>query len=55
MVADFVRDRQGSWWFLEAGPGTAAGTAHEAVFKFVADQLRGGNTPLVGDMVGGPL
>ncbi len=53
IVADFVRDRQGSWWFLEAGPGAAAGTAHEHVFKFVADQIRGGYTPLVGDAVGG--
>lgn len=55
IVADFVRDHKRNWWFLEAGPGAAAGTAHEAVFKFVADQLRGGNTPLVGDAVGGPL
>jgi hypothetical protein len=29
IVADFVRDRSGHWHFLEAGPGAAAGTAHQ--------------------------
>lgn len=53
IVADFARDHQGSWWFLDAGTGAAAETAHESVFKFVADQIRGGNMPLVGDAVGG--
>lgn len=54
-VADFVRDRWGKWWFLEAGPGSAAGTAHEALFKFVAELLRGGNGSLKNDAVGGQL
>ena len=55
IAADFVRDRQGKWWFLEAGPGSAAGTAHEAVFKYVAEQLRGGTATCDSDDVGGPL
>ncbi|MBS0202230.1 MAG: hypothetical protein JSS49_04965 [Planctomycetes bacterium] len=55
IVADFVRDRQGNWWFLEAGPGAAAGTAHEAVFRFVAERLSGRNVCLAGNSVGGPL
>jgi hypothetical protein len=53
IVADFVRDRQGKWWFLEAGPGSAAGTAHEVVFKFVAEQIRGGAATCTSDAVGG--
>jgi hypothetical protein len=55
IAADFVRDRKGKWWFLEAGPGSAAGTAHEAVFKFVAEWIRGGNALLASDAVGGQL
>lgn len=55
IVADFVRDRQGNWWFLEAGPGAAAGTAHEAVFKFVAERLSGRDCCLAGNSVGGAL
>ena len=55
IVADFLRDRQGKWWFIEAGPGSAAGTAHEAVFKHVAERLRGGRSTFKVDAVGGPL
>lgn len=55
IAVDFIRDSRGAWWFLEAGPGAAAGTAHEAVFKYVAERLRGGVGLLVGDAVGGPL
>lgn len=55
IVADFIRDRQGDWHFLEAGPGAVAGTAHEAVFKFVAEMIRGTATPIQGDAVGGAL
>lgn len=55
IAADFIRDRKGKWWFLEAGPGSAAGTAHEAVFKFVAERLRATARNLVADAVGGPL
>ena len=55
IVADFVRDRHGKWWFLEAGPGSAAGTAHEAVFKNVAERLRGDSAMFKADAVGGPL
>jgi hypothetical protein len=41
VVADFARDRHGDWIFIEAGPGSCAGTAHEQVFKSVASHLRG--------------
>jgi len=55
VVADFARGTDGRWWFIEAGPGSCAGTAHERVFKAVALRLRGEDAPLVGDLVGGPL
>ncbi|MGC3966957.1 MAG: ATP-grasp domain-containing protein [Pirellulales bacterium] len=55
IVADFVRDRDGKWWFLEAGPGSAAGTAHEGVFKYVAECLRSGTSRFDGDAYGGRL
>lgn len=55
IVADFVRDRRGGWHFLEAGAGSAAGTAHEAVFKFVAQAILGTHPRFIGDSVGGPL
>jgi hypothetical protein len=41
VVADFARETNGSWLFIEAGPGSCAGTAHEGVFKAVAARLRG--------------
>ena len=37
---------------VEAGPGSAAGTAHEGVFKYVARRLRGDQPPPVCDAVG---
>jgi hypothetical protein len=55
IAADFIRDRRGTWHFLEAGPGAASGTAHEAVFKSVAEKLRGDRTELFPDTVGGRL
>lgn len=55
IVADFIRDQQGRWHFLEAGPGAVAGTAHEAVFKFVAEKIRGAAAQLQEDAVGGRL
>jgi hypothetical protein len=55
IVADFVRDRKGKWHFLEAGAGAAAGTAHEAVFNFVAQTIQGTPSRFVGDSVGGPF
>ena len=55
IVADFIRDRRGGWHFLEAGPGAVAGTAHEAVFKYVVQIIQGGASCLVPDAVGGPL
>jgi len=55
VVADFIRDREKKWWFVEAGPGSAAGTAHEAVFKYVANRLRGEVGEAFSDEVGGVL
>jgi hypothetical protein len=55
LVADFGRGVDGRWWFIEAGPGSCAGTAHERVFKSVARRLRGEAPVLQGDAVGGPL
>jgi hypothetical protein len=55
VVADFARGVDGRWWFVEAGPGSCAGTAHEAVFKAVAKRLRGEQVGAEADAVGGPL
>src|SRR5262245_14139617 len=53
VVADFAREAEGQWLFIEAGPGSCAGTAHEAVFKAVAARLRGEVFPVQSDRVGG--
>ena len=53
IAADFVRDNDRKWHFLEAAPGAAAGTAHEDVFKYVASRLIGLETELEDDQVGG--
>jgi hypothetical protein len=55
VAADFARGADGRWWFIEAGPGSCAGTGHEAVFKAVARRLRGELVEMKGDAVGGPL
>jgi hypothetical protein len=55
VVADFVRRVDGAWFFLEAGPGSCAGTAHEEVFKHVAARLLGIAHELRGNAVGGSL
>src|SRR5262249_10259088 len=55
IAADFARRKDGTWWFIEAGPGSCAGTAHETVFKAVARRLRGEREAWVGNAVGGPL
>lgn len=54
VVADFARLHGGGWCFIEAGPGSCAGTAHEAVFKAVVSQLAGLTHALSPDRVGGP-
>ncbi len=41
VCVDFVKTVNGAWRFLEAGPGSCAGTAHEYVFKAVAAKLAG--------------
>lgn len=55
VAADFARDTSGLWWFVEAGPGSCAGTAHQAVFGHVARRLLGECPTLAPDEVGGPL
>jgi hypothetical protein len=55
VVADFARGVDGRWYFIEAGPGSCAGTGHEAVFKSVARRLRGESAELQPDAVGGPF
>jgi hypothetical protein len=56
VVADFARGLDGQWWFIEAGPGSCAGTDHEGVFKAVASKLRGEDVAVTGgDRVGGLL
>lgn len=53
VAADFVRDMNGDWQFMEAGPGAVAGTAHEEVFKYVARTMIGESAALRADDVGG--
>ncbi|MBV9125469.1 MAG: ATP-grasp domain-containing protein, partial [Planctomycetes bacterium] len=55
VVADFARGEDGHWWFIEAGPGSCAGTGHEQVFKGVARRLRGEEAKEDGNAVGGWL
>jgi hypothetical protein len=55
LVADFARQARGGWLFIEAGPGSCAGTAHEAVFKAVASRLRGERGQVQADAAGGIL
>jgi hypothetical protein len=55
VVADLARDRDGRWWLIEAGPGSCAGTDHQAVFKAVARRLRGEAVEIEGNAVGGLL
>ena len=50
-----VCPKDGRWIFIEAGPGSCAGTGHEAVFKAVARRLLGEEFSLVPDAVGGGL
>jgi hypothetical protein len=53
IAADFVRDGNDRWHFLEAGPGAVAGTAHQSVFKYVAGCLIGKDVALENGAVGG--
>ncbi len=53
VVADFAWLRKGGWIFIEAGPGSAAGTAHQDVFMAVVRKLSEGITTPVKDAVGG--
>jgi hypothetical protein len=53
LTADFAKQKNAGWIFIEAGPGSCAGTAHETVFKAVASRLRGEASALRSDYVGG--
>ena len=55
IVADFARDKKGAWWLVEADNGSPAGTAHEAVFKSVAERLDGRPVRRFSDTVGGTM
>jgi hypothetical protein len=55
VAADFARESGGGWLFIEAGPGSCAGTAHEGVFKAVAARLAGSERPFKTDQVGGEV
>jgi hypothetical protein len=55
VAIDFARGRNGGWWWMEAGPGSCAGTAHEPVFNAVAGRLQGEPIGFAGDAVGGLL
>lgn len=55
IVCDFAKRTDGSWVFLETGPGSAAGTGHEHVFKAVASALLSRDYPLVNERCGGRL
>jgi hypothetical protein len=53
VAADFAREKSGEWTFIEAGPGSCAGTAHEGVFKAVASRLCGEDFAFRSDAIGG--
>ncbi len=53
VMADFARLARGGWAFIEAGPVSCAGTAHERVFKSVARALAGQRPDPFSDAVGG--
>jgi hypothetical protein len=53
VVADFAKLRSGGWIFIEAGPISAAGTAHEVVFCAVAAKLARNESRSSADKVGG--
>ena len=55
IAADFARQKNGNWLFIEAGPGSCAGTSHEGVFKAVASRLCGKQRPFRSDSLGGIL
>jgi hypothetical protein len=53
IAADFARTARGEWMFIEAGPGSAAGTGHEQVFKAVACRLLDEHWSIPENPVGG--
>ena len=55
VVADFARHVKGGWFFIQAGPGTCAGTAHQGVFRAVAARLQGRTIGCAANACGGIL
>jgi hypothetical protein len=53
IVADFARLKSVGWVFIEAGPGSCAGTGHELVYKSVLRRLLGDASPPVAGPLGG--
>ncbi|HEY2586614.1 MAG TPA: ATP-grasp domain-containing protein [Tepidisphaeraceae bacterium] len=53
VVADFARLKSGGWVFIEAGPGSCAGTGHERVYKAVLRRLFDDMAALTSDPLGG--
>jgi len=53
VAVDVAKTTAGEWVFIEAGPGSCAGTGHEKVFKAVASRLIGQNMAFASDSVGG--
>ena len=53
IVADFAKLKNGKWTFIEAGPGSCAGTGHEEIFKSVACKLLGRKYVFAGNKIGG--
>lgn len=53
VAVDVAKTVAGEWVFIEAGPGSCAGTSHEMVFKAVASRLIDQNWEFTGDTVGG--
>jgi hypothetical protein len=53
VVADFAREVDGGWTFMEAGPGSCAGAVHKGAYKAAAARLRGESSLVRPDAVGG--
>ncbi len=55
VVADFAKQTNGVWAFIEAGPGSCAGTACEETFKGIASRLQEQPKPIRAGRANGPL
>lgn len=53
VAADFARLKSGGWAFIEADPGSCAGTGHERVYKAVLHRLLDAMATMASDSFGG--